>query len=254
MSLTKQIQALEKLTDLKKQLNAKTLDRKLTDINFFERTNKLFQPLIDSNVKQTEKITDNLKEVENNIKQQNTLLQLHNNNNNNILEPRTSGKDENIPQVSLEPRTSGKDETGGNSLFKQNENGEYYLAGEKNKTPRFEIKNNQIIFSKDKSNYIVDITTGLNELLFNKNFDKNKIKKEDVEQYYRIYGQLGVKEGNSNRAKNIHSLFQDINRKHYIKGGTGLNKTKNRLQVLLTSKALGQNNVDQEIGHLIKKQ
>ena len=246
MSLTKQIQALEKLTDLKKQLNAKTLDRKLTDINFFERTNKLFQPLIDSNVKQTETITDNLKEVENNIKQQNTLLQLHNNNNNN--------KDENIPQVSLEPRTSGKDETGGNSLFKQNENEEYYLAGEKNKTPRFKVKDNKVIFSKDNSDYIVDITAGLNELLFKKNFDKNKIKQEDVEQYYRIYGQLDVKEGNSNRAKNIHLLFPNVNRKHYIKGGTGLNKTKNRLQVLLTSKALGQNNVDQEISNLIKKQ
>ena len=138
------------------------------------------------------------------------------------------------------------------------------MTCDKTKTPRFKVREGRVIFSKDNNDYIVDLTDGLNELLFVKDFDASKINKEDVEQYYRLYGQLTVKEGNSKRAKEIHRLFPSINRDHYIKGGTGLQmntdktipKSKeaviNRIQVLLTSKSFGQENVSAELQNLIK--
>ena len=55
-----------------------------------------------------------------------------------------------------------------------------------------------------------------------KKFDINKVTKEDVEQYYHLYGQLGVKKGNLKRAREIHKSFPSIDREHFIKGGTGL--------------------------------
>ena len=72
--------------------------------------------------------------------------------------------------------------------------------------------------------YIVDITEGLSELLFIKEFDKTKVRKEDIKQYYRLYGQSGVKEGNSKRARQIHKSFPSIDWEHFIKGGTGLDQ------------------------------
>ena len=36
------------------------------------------------------------------------------------------------------------------------------------------------------------------------------IKKEDVEQYYRLYGQLGVKEGNSKEPEKFISLLRKV--------------------------------------------
>ena len=179
-----------------KERNAKTLDRTLTDLSFFERSSKLFEPLIESNVK----VNDNLKELEKGIKQQNMLLgeflvQL------SALESENKNR---IPEVRLTPKKSFTEETGGNSWFKLDKDGSYYMACDKTKTPRFKVIDGKIIFSKDKNDYIVDITQGLSKLLFVKDFDKTKVRKEDVEQYYHLYGQLGVKEGNSKRARQIH--------------------------------------------------
>ena len=36
---------LEKLVKLQKELKAKTIDRKLIQLNFYDRTSKLFQPI-----------------------------------------------------------------------------------------------------------------------------------------------------------------------------------------------------------------
>ena len=167
-----------------------------------------------------------------------------------------------IPEVRLTPKKSFTEETGGNSWFKLDKDGNYYMACDKTETPRFKVIDGKIIFSKGKNDYIVDITEGLSELLFVKEFDKTKVRKEDVEQYYRLYGQLGVKEGNSKRARQIHKSFPSIDREHFIKGGTGFNTDKtipdtfegiiNRILVLLASKSFGQENVDTELNNLIK--
>ena len=278
MSLSKEIEALKTLSSLTKELNAKTLDRKLTDLSFYERTSQLFQPLTDSNAK----VNESLKTLEEGLKQQNVMLA-----------PRV--EESKIPEVKLSPRTPLTEETGGNSWFKQHEaDGAYYLAGEKSQTPRFKLVHDKIAFSKDNNDYLVDISDGLNELLFIKDFVEARIKKQDVEQYYRIYGQLGIKEGHSRRARKIHKLYPNIDREHYIKGGTGLgtesphgskalqskgspgpkalrskgpretssfntvksipNKledVKKRIHVLLASKSFGQENVNTELINLI---
>ena len=80
MTLSREIDALKRLAHVHKELNAKTLDRTLTDLSFFERSSKLFEPLIESNVK----VNDNLKELEKGIKQQNMLLALESENKNRI--------------------------------------------------------------------------------------------------------------------------------------------------------------------------
>ena len=256
---------MERLTHVRKELNAKTLDRTLTDLSFFERSSKLFEPLIESNVK----VNDNLQELEKGIKQQNMLLgeplvRL------SALESENKNR---IPEVRLTPKKSFTEETGGNSWIKLDKDSSYYMACDKTETPRFKVIDGKIIFSKDKNDYIVDVTEGLSELLFVKEFYKAKVRKEDVEQYYRLYGQLGVKEGNSKRARQIHKSFSSIDREHFIKGGTGLepkvlrhqrcfNTDKtipdtlegiiNRIQVLLASKSFGQENVNTELSNLIK--
>ena len=70
MTLNREINALERLAHVCKELNAKMHDGILTDLSFFERSSKLFKPLIESTVK----VNDNLKELEKGIKQQNMLL------------------------------------------------------------------------------------------------------------------------------------------------------------------------------------
>ena len=257
MTLNREIDALKRLAYVHKELNAKTLDGTLTDLSFFERSSKLFEPLIESNVK----VNDNLKELEKGIKQQNMPSVLESENRNRI------------PEVRLTSKKSFTEETGGNSWFKLDKDGNYYMACDKTETPRFKAIDGKIIFSKDNNDCIVDVTEGLSELLFVKEFDKTKVRKEDVEQYYRLYGQLGVKEGNSKRARQIHKSFPSIDREHFIKGGTGLepkvprhrrcfnmDKTipdtlegiRDRIQVLLASKSFGQENVNTELSNLIK--
>ena len=260
MSLRKEIDALKKESTLRKQLIAKSVDRELTGLNFFERSSKLFEPLLESH----DKVNDNLKALENNIKQQNIKQQQ------TVVrqseEPHARPLENELPKVKLEPKKTFAEESGGNSWFKQDDGGSYYLASDKTQTPRFKVREGKITFTRDNNNYIVDLTDGLNELLFVRDFNVKKIKEDDVEQYYRLYGQLAVKEGNSKRAKQIHRLFPSINRDHYIKGGTGLesmapntDKTvpkskeavKNRIQVLLASKSFGQENVNTELQNLM---
>ena len=250
MILNREIDALERLAHVRKELNAKTLDRTLTDLSFFERSSKLFEPLIESNVK----VNDNLKELEKVIKQQNMLLGEQPLARLSTLESENKNR---IPEVRLIPKKSFTEETGGNTWFKLDKDGSYYMACDKTETPRFKVIDGKIIFSKDKNDYIADLSEGLSELLFVKEFDKTKVRKEDVEQYYRLYGQLGVKEGNSKRARQIHKSFPSIDREHFIKGGTGLNTDKtipdtlegirDRIQVLLASKSFGQENVNTEL-------
>ena len=55
------LEALKKLNKLQAELKAKTIDKALTDRNFYERTSEMFKPLIESNEKQTEDINKNFK-------------------------------------------------------------------------------------------------------------------------------------------------------------------------------------------------
>ena len=46
---------LEKLVKIQKELKAKTIDRKLTQLNFYDRTSKLFQPITEYNRRRNER-------------------------------------------------------------------------------------------------------------------------------------------------------------------------------------------------------
>ena len=62
---------LEKLVKFQKELKAKTIHRKLTLLNFYDRTSKLFQPITNTIEKGTKDINENLKILENALNQQN---------------------------------------------------------------------------------------------------------------------------------------------------------------------------------------
>ena len=62
---------LEKLVKIQNELKAKTIDRKLTQLNFYDRTSKLFQPITDTIEEGTKDINENLKILENALNQQN---------------------------------------------------------------------------------------------------------------------------------------------------------------------------------------
>ena len=62
---------LEKLVKLQNELKAKTIDRKLTQLNFYDRTSKLFQPITDTIEEGTKDINENEKILENALNQQN---------------------------------------------------------------------------------------------------------------------------------------------------------------------------------------
>ena len=47
---------LEKLVKLQKELKAKTIDRELTQLNFYDRTSKLFKPITNTIEKGTKDI------------------------------------------------------------------------------------------------------------------------------------------------------------------------------------------------------
>ena len=69
--LSKKMDNLEKLVKTQNELKAKTIDRKLTQFNFYDRTSKLFQPITDTLEKGTKDINENLKILENALNQQN---------------------------------------------------------------------------------------------------------------------------------------------------------------------------------------
>ena len=56
---------------IQNELKAKTIDRKLTQLNFCDRTSKLFQPITDTIEEGTKVINENLKILENALNQQN---------------------------------------------------------------------------------------------------------------------------------------------------------------------------------------
>ena len=62
---------MKKLVKLQKEFKAKTIDRKLTQLNFYDRTSKLFQPITDTIEEGIKDINENLKILENALNQQN---------------------------------------------------------------------------------------------------------------------------------------------------------------------------------------
>ena len=70
-ALENKLKSLNDLNNLRKELKAKTIDRRLTELNLFDRTSKLFQPITNTIEKGTKDINENLKILENALNQQN---------------------------------------------------------------------------------------------------------------------------------------------------------------------------------------
>ena len=70
-ALENKLKSLNDLNNLRKELKAKTIDRRLTELNLFDRTSKLFQPITNTIKEGTKDINENLKILENALNQQN---------------------------------------------------------------------------------------------------------------------------------------------------------------------------------------
>ena len=173
---------LEKLVKIQNELKAKTIDRKLTQLNFYDRTLKLFQPITDTIEEGTKDINENLKILENALNQQNLKA--------------VEGIKPNL-LITLKPNSLDK-------LFKtwtfnQLEDGTFWL----NNKP-VTIENDTIRLSTSNTSY--PFTNNFKALLYGEyvnNIDNN----DDLHNYLNF-----IKEsGSSQTAMRYKSLIQRIN-------------------------------------------
>ena len=179
-ALENKLKSLNDLNNLRKELKAKTIDRRLTELNLFDRTSKLFAPIV--NV--VEKQNENLEALKNNLT------------NNHIQ--RT------LPSPEL--FKSIKD----HSMFIpiEESNGEIFFKLKNRDAPQLKFNpskpNELTIFPNDGSEKIeTKINEGIRTLLFDIHPNTSIIRGEDFDEYFKIYKALGEKPGYSNRIKNI---------------------------------------------------
>ena len=252
-ALENKLKSLNDLNNLRKELKAKTIDRRLTELNLFDRTSKLFAPII--NV--VEKQNENLEVLKNNlINQQKTLPSSDDN------QQRT------LPSTEL--FKSIKD----HSMFIpiEESNGEIFFKLKNRDAPQLKFNpskpNELTIFPNDGSQEIkIKINEGTKTLLFDIHPNTSIITGEDFNEYLKIYKALGDKPGEGNRIKNIintksnkdalNLLLNNFNKTKPIKQtnlptlGKGLvdsnEKIMKRLGVLSSAYKAGHTNVLKEM-------
>ena len=189
-ALENKLKSLNDLNNLRKELKAKTIDRRLTELNLFDRTSKLFAPII--NV--VEKQNENLEVLKNNlINQQKTLPSSDDNQQRTLPSP--------------ELFKSIKD----HSMFipiERDNNGNILLKLKNRDAPQLKFNpskpNELTIFPNDGSQEIkTKINEGTKTLLFDIHPNTSIITGEDFNEYLKIYEELGGKPGEGNRIKNI---------------------------------------------------
>ena len=188
-ALENKLKSLNDLNNLRKELKAKTIDRRLTELNLFDRTSKLFAPII--NV--VEKQNENLEVLKNNLINQQKALP-------------SSGDNQQRTLPSTELFKSMKD----HSMFLpiEESNGEIFFKLKNRDAPQLKFNpskpNELTIFPNDGSQEIkTKINEGTKTLLFDIHPNTSIITGEDLNEYLKIYEALGDKPGTSNRIKNI---------------------------------------------------
>ena len=253
-ALENKLKSLNDLNNLRKELKAKTIDRRLTELNLFDRTSKLFAPII--NV--VEKQNENLEVLKNNlINQQKTLPSSDDN------QQRT------LPSTEL--FKSIKD----HSMFLpiEESNGEIFFKLKNRDAPQLKFNpskpNELTIFPNDGSQEIkTKISEGTKTLLFDIHPNTSIITGEDFNEYLKIYEALGDKPGEGNRIKNIintksnkdalNLLLNNFNKKSKLVKQTNLptlgkglvdsnEKIMKRLGVLSSAYKAGHTNVLKEM-------
>ena len=222
--LSKKMDNLEKLVKLQKELKAKTIDRKLTQLNFYDRTSKLFQPITNTIEKGTKDINENLKILENALNQQNLKT--------------IEGAKPNLPIIL---KTNSMDKLPKTWAFNQLKDGTFLL----NKQP-VTIENDTIRLSASNTSY--PFTNNFKALLYGE--DVNNIDNyDDLNSYLNF-----IKEsGSSQSAMRYKSLIQRINNLRKIGNSlqtivipNSIEKIKERLQILLAARKSGHSNISLE--------
>ena len=178
-ALENKLKSLNDVNNLRKELRAKTIDRRLTELNLIDRTSKLFAPII--NV--VEKQNENLEVLKNNLT------------NNHIQRTLPS------PELFKSIRN--------HSIFIpiEESNGEIFYKLKNRDAPQLrfnKISKELTIFPNDGSQEIkTKINKGIESLLFVDHPDTGKITSEDFNEYLKIYEALGDRPGKSSRIENI---------------------------------------------------
>ena len=203
-ALENKLKSLNDLNNLRKELKAKTIDRRLTELNLFDRTSKLFQPITNKIEEGTKDINENLKILENALNQQNLKT--------------IEGAKSNLP-ITL--KTNSLDKLPKTWRFNQLEDGTFLL----NKQP-VTIENDTIRLSVSNTRY--PFTKNFKALLYGENVN-------NIDNYDDLYNYLNFtkESGSSQTATRYKSLIQRIN---------NLGKKGNSLQTNLPT--LGKGLVD----------
>ena len=224
---------LEKLVKLQKELKAKTIDKKLTQLNFYDRTSKLFKPITNTIEKGTKDINENLKVLENALIQQNLKA--------------IEGVKPNLP-ITL--KTNSLDNLSKTWMFNQLKDGTFLF----NKQP-VTIENDTIRLSVSNTSY--PFTNNFKALLYGEDV-------KNIDNYDDLFNYLNFtkESGSSTSAMRYKSLMDRIN--DLSKKGKGLQKVdklfqrktiiipnsiekiKERLQTLLAARKSGHSNISLE--------
>ena len=216
--LIKKMDNLEKLVKLQKELKAKTINRKLTQLNFYDRTSKFFQPTTDTIEKGTKDINENLKILENALNQQNLKA--------------IEGVKPNLP-ITLKtnllyilPKTW---------QFNQLKDGTFLL----NNKP-VTIENGNIRLSVSSTSY--PFTNNFKALLYGE--DVNNIDNfNDLYNYLNFTSEAGSSQV-AFRRKNVMDRMNDLRKTIVIPNS--IEKIKERLQILLAARKSGHPNISLE--------
>ena len=271
----KALEYLKQLNDIRENLKAKSIDKRLTELNFFDRTSKLFSPITETVKKQAENINENLDVLKKSL-------------NNQQIQLLSSQNISTLPPADLHKSIKN------HSIFlphDQQQNGDIFLKLKNRDSPQilFNIKNPHLIKLYKNNNseeMVTGITEGVRTLLFDENPNVNNITSDDFEYYLRIYQYIGKKPGDGKRIKNItnshpnkkylRSALNAFNNKTQrvaqsekpvITTGKGLagkqllklncnnscngDKVMKRLSVLLTAYKAGHTNVLQEMTEIL---
>ena len=241
------LEYLKQLNDICENLKAKSIDKRLTELNFIDRTSKLFSPITKAVEKQTKNInSDVLKKSINSSSSVSAIKSL------SILAPPLQG-------------------LSNNSFFKgvyRTDEGTFYgIKG----SPQLIVKkignDNFVQTIKSDGTYgnEIPLTKGLHTLLFDSEdkIDNKGIKIEDIITRDEIYKDIEVKPGSSRRAKNIDNYKNYLLSNQQSKTGKGLaleralrlqSKALKRSSVLSSAYKAGHTNVLQEMTEILDDQ
>ena len=180
----------EALNNLRKELKAKTIDRRLTELNLFDRTSKLFAPIVNVVKKQNE----NLEVLKNNLINQQKALP-------------SSGDDQQRILPSPDIFKSIRDHSMFLPIEGEDNNGNILLKLKNRDAPQLKfnkISKQLTIFPNDGSQEIkTKINEGIKTLLIDIHPNTSIITGEDFNEYLKIYEIIGDKPGKGDRIKNI---------------------------------------------------